>query len=50
MTLFAISSLDTQLPTRRGLDLVDSIHGLYRLIDLITEQGSGGLGESASGS
>ena len=30
---------------RDGLDLAYSIKGMYRILDLISEQGSGGLGE-----
>jgi hypothetical protein len=29
---------------KRSNDLLDSIKGMYRILDLITEQGSGGLG------
>ena len=32
-------------PQRDELDLAYSIKGMYRILDLISEQGSGGLGE-----
>jgi hypothetical protein len=28
------------------LDIVNSVNGMYRILDLISEQGSGGLGTS----
>lgn len=34
-------------PRGQSLDLVESIKGLYRILDLITERGSGGLGSSS---
>jgi hypothetical protein len=33
---------------RCPLDLVDSIHGMYRILDLVSESSSGGLGNDAS--
>jgi hypothetical protein len=33
---------------KRSNDLLDSIKGMYRILDLITEQGSGGLGMTFS--
>ena len=29
-----------------AVDFVESIRGMYRILDLVSEQGSGGLGES----
>jgi len=31
-------------PRELSMDLLSRIHGLYRLLDLISEQGSGGAG------
>lgn len=33
-------------PHNNAGDLVQSIKGMYRVLDLISEQGSGGLGDS----
>jgi hypothetical protein len=33
---------------RPPLDLVDAIHGMYRILDLVSESSSGGLGSYAS--
>lgn len=35
----------SKMGNQKGLDLVNHMHGMYRLLDLISEQGSGGLGE-----
>ena len=43
-----VRTLKLLVANRKGLDLVEHIDGLYRVIDLISEQGSGGLGVSAS--
>ena len=50
-TVFMYSTPDVQNTTVSGaksksLDLVHRINGMYRLLDLISEQGSGGLGTS----
>ena len=37
--------MDVDLAVLPEQDLADSIKGMYRLLDLISEQGSGGLGE-----
>ena len=37
--------IDSPPLQRDGLDLAYSIKGMYRILDLISEQGSGGLGE-----
>jgi hypothetical protein len=37
--------VDVPLPQHDELDLAYSIKGMYRILDLISEQGSGGLGE-----
>jgi hypothetical protein len=34
-----------EAPNKRTIDLVSSVKGMYRILDLISEQGSGGLGE-----
>ncbi len=42
-----ISSQDASaLGTENTIDLVDSIEGMYRILDLVKEQGSGGLGKT----
>ena len=38
--------VDEPYNLRNNLDLACSITGLYRILDLINEQGSGGLGDS----
>lgn len=43
------SSIGQNVPTRPNepLDLSTTIPGMYRILDLISEQGSGGLGKSS---
>jgi hypothetical protein len=36
--------VEDSLPHSDARDLVQSIDGMYRILDLINEQGSGGLG------
>lgn len=40
-------TMDVDEPTSGPPDLVDSIRGMYRILDLVSEQSSGGLGESS---
>jgi hypothetical protein len=37
---------EDSLPHNDASDLVQSIKSMYRVLDLISEQGSGGLGDS----
>jgi len=38
--------MEDSVPHNDVHDLVQSIKGMYRVLDLISEQGSGGLGDS----
>jgi hypothetical protein len=37
--------LNAKVATKPSLDLLDRINGMFRLLDLVTEQGSNGLGQ-----
>jgi hypothetical protein len=40
-----MSDVEDYPPHNNAVDLVQSIKGMYRILDLISEQGSGGLGD-----
>jgi hypothetical protein len=46
LILLQTSDMEDSPPHNNASDLVQSIKGMYRVLDLISEQGSGGLGDS----